>query len=79
MLSLIYPSKTEGKWRHESMDVEVFDLRERIRPHFDPRESIVCGIVNKPDFPPAGLALDCPHCGKSATYERHELRYRGPG
>src|SRR3979409_676590 len=33
----------------------------------------------KPEFPPGGLTRDCPHCGKSATYERHDLRYRGTG
>jgi uncharacterized Zn finger protein len=33
----------------------------------------------KPEFPASGLPLDCPNCGKSATYQRHDLRYRGRG
>jgi len=30
----------------------------------------------KPEFPSSGLAIECPNCGKSATYERFDLRYR---
>jgi hypothetical protein len=32
----------------------------------------------KPPFPASGLAIDCPQCGRSATYERCDLRYRAP-
>ena len=32
-------------------------------------------LLTKPEFPP-GLALDCPYCGRTATYERFDLRYR---
>lgn len=30
----------------------------------------------KPDFPPAGTELACPHCSRSATYQRNDLNYR---
>jgi len=33
-------------------------------------------LPTKPPFPANGLALNCPHCGQSATYERCDLRYR---
>jgi DNA-directed RNA polymerase subunit RPC12/RpoP len=32
-------------------------------------------LLRKPEFPSEGLALDCPHCGKSATYQRYDLLY----
>src|SRR5260221_7268033 len=31
---------------------------------------------HKLGFSSSRLTLDCPHCGKSATYQRHDLRYR---
>src|SRR6267143_2753544 len=34
-------------------------------------------LLHKPEFPSEGLALDCPHCGESGTYERHDLTYSG--
>jgi len=33
-------------------------------------------LPHKPEFPPWGLDLDCPHCGESATYQRRDLIYR---
>ena len=27
----------------------------------------------KPEFPNDGAALACPNCGKSSTYQRHQL------
>jgi DNA-directed RNA polymerase subunit RPC12/RpoP len=30
-------------------------------------------LPHKPQFPTEGLDLACPHCGKSAIYQRHEL------
>jgi hypothetical protein len=35
-------------------------------------------LPTKPEFPLNGLALNCPQCGRSATYERCDLRYRAP-
>jgi uncharacterized protein (DUF983 family) len=32
-------------------------------------------LPHKPEFPPFGLDLGCPHCGESATYQRHNLMY----
>jgi DNA-directed RNA polymerase subunit RPC12/RpoP len=32
-------------------------------------------LLRKPEFPSEGLALDCPNCGKSATYQRYDLLY----
>lgn len=31
---------------------------------------------HKPEFPPRGVDLGCPHCGESATYQRRDLLYR---
>jgi hypothetical protein len=33
-------------------------------------------IAIKPDFPNGGLKVQCPNCGKSFFYERHQLVYR---
>ena len=33
-------------------------------------------LPHKPEFPPWGLDLGCPHCGESATYQRRDLIYR---
>ena len=30
----------------------------------------------KPDFPAGGSELQCPNCGKTATYQRTDLIYR---
>ena len=30
----------------------------------------------KPEFPPAGAELECPNCGRKATYQRTDLTYR---
>jgi hypothetical protein len=30
-------------------------------------------LLRKPELPSEGLALDCPHCGKSGTYQRYDL------
>jgi hypothetical protein len=30
----------------------------------------------KPEFPPEGRELECPNCGKKATYKRINLSYR---
>ena len=35
-------------------------------------------LPTKPEFPPNGLAVNCPECGQSATYERYDLRYQAP-
>ena len=31
---------------------------------------------HKLEFSSSRLTLECPHCGKSATYQRHDLSYR---
>jgi DNA-directed RNA polymerase subunit RPC12/RpoP len=33
-------------------------------------------VPMKPDFPPAGAEYACPHCARSATYQRNDLNYR---
>jgi hypothetical protein len=33
-------------------------------------------IPNKPEFPEEGSALECPHCGTKAVYQRHQLTYQ---
>jgi uncharacterized Zn finger protein len=30
----------------------------------------------KPHFPEGGSELQCPNCGKTATYQRTDLKYR---
>jgi len=30
----------------------------------------------KPEFPPDGTRVECPHCGYKATYQRHNLTYQ---
>jgi hypothetical protein len=80
-LSLAYPSKNEG-----SMDVSQWMLtcsacgNDFLQSSIPENLSFVeLHLPPKPEFPPGGLTRDCPHCGKSATYERHDLRYRGTG
>jgi hypothetical protein len=34
------------------------------------------GFARKPEFPTGGLAIECPHCGKASTYQRHQLIYQ---
>jgi hypothetical protein len=43
------------------------------------RISAELDLVHKPEFSIEGLTLDCRHCGKSGTYQRHDLRYRPTG
>jgi predicted RNA-binding Zn-ribbon protein involved in translation (DUF1610 family) len=30
----------------------------------------------KPEFPNGGLKIDCPNCGETSIYQRHQLVYR---
>jgi hypothetical protein len=30
----------------------------------------------KPEFPEGGMAIVCPNCNKTSTYQRHELVFR---
>ena len=32
-------------------------------------------MLKKPDFPADGVALECPNCRQSATYQQSDLRY----
>ena len=41
-------------------------------PHSPIRENLTFikfVLLHKPEFPSEGLALDCPHCGESGTYQ----------
>jgi DNA-directed RNA polymerase subunit RPC12/RpoP len=47
-------------------------------PHSSTHENLTfieLVLLRKPEFPSEGLALDCPYCGKSATYQRYDLLY----
>jgi hypothetical protein len=33
-------------------------------------------LGDKPEFPPAGLSLECPNCKKTSVYSRSQLIYR---
>jgi len=34
------------------------------------------GLEPKPDFPPDGLNLECPNCGTTSLYQRHQFLFR---
>jgi DNA-directed RNA polymerase subunit RPC12/RpoP len=47
-------------------------------PHSSMHENLTFSklvLLRKPEFPSDGLVLDCPHCGKSATYQHYDLLY----
>jgi hypothetical protein len=33
-------------------------------------------LIEKPLFPEQGLEVECPHCGKTSIYQRHQLTLR---
>jgi DNA-directed RNA polymerase subunit RPC12/RpoP len=41
----------------------------------DGKASDVLRVPLKPDFPPGGAQIACPHCGVSAAYQRNDLSY----
>jgi DNA-directed RNA polymerase subunit RPC12/RpoP len=49
------------KFRHSEVDETRLDI-------FSPA---------KPEFPQGGSEIECPHCGKTATYQRYQLTYQG--
>jgi len=34
------------------------------------------GLLPKPEFPAAGLLLECPNCKRRSLYQRYQLVYR---
>src|ERR1700675_919228 len=42
----------------------------------DSRDLLPLELPHKPEFPPWGLDLGCPHCRESASYQRRDLIYR---
>lgn len=48
------------KFRHSDVDETTLDIF----------------LPAKPEFPSGGSELECPHCGKTATYQRYQLTYQ---
>src|SRR6267154_1782664 len=79
-LSPIYPSRSEGK-RDMNQWVLTCSTCGKEFTHSSIPENLRLTesyLPTKPEFPPNGVSLDCPHCEKSGTYQRSELRCRGP-
>ncbi len=47
------------KFRHSEVDETTLDIF----------------LPAKPEFPAGGSEIACPHCGKTATYQRYQLTY----
>jgi DNA-directed RNA polymerase subunit RPC12/RpoP len=69
-----WPGVAMAHWVLKCFECKLEFTHSAIRD--DGKASDLLRVPLKPDFPPGGAQIACPHCGLSAAYQRSDLNYR---